>query len=396
MMTEAVSEVAARDTEVRRKYVSESTRIRIWAKAAGRCVLCATYLLDGADSFWHAIPVGQIAHIIGAGSGMNAPRGESDLDASARAFEENLLLLCYSCHKRIDDKVYRDKYTVDFLTQKKQLHERRVREVTDFAILRPTSVVTVSADIRGTAAPVSLSQVAEALRPEGYTGLGDDTRNGAFTLHLPGNSNDGWAWDAHRTELDRLTARVAEAVTAGDIETISVFALAPIPSLVYLGSKLDDKTETRLFRRKRVDDVTAWVWDDGIQTPKFDVTRISSPTPANEATVIVELTSPVKESRLPSGLTSLPHFKISPTGQKPHPELISTRAALEEFGRAWREALARIENDFPDVRMLHLIASVPAPAAIAMGRYRMRTAQPRMVVYQLTDEGYETAMEVTE
>ena len=396
MMTEAVSEVAARDTEVRRKHVSESTRIRIWAKAAGRCVLCATYLLDGADFFWHAIPVGQTAHIIGAGSGMNAPRGESDLDASARAFEENLLLLCYSCHKRIDDKVYRDKYTVDFLTQKKQLHERRVREVTDFAILRPTSVVTVSADIRGTAAPVSLSQVAEALRPEGYTGLGDDTRNGAFTLHLPGNSNDGWAWDAHRTELDRLTARVAEAVTAGDIETISVFALAPIPSLVYLGSKLDDKTETRLFRRKRVDDVTAWAWDDGIQTPKFDVTRISSPTPANEATVIVELTSPVKESRLPSGLTSLPRVKISPTGQKPHPELISTRAALEEFGRAWREALARIENDFPDVRMLHLIASVPAPAAIAMGRYRMRTAQPRMVVYQLTDEGYETAMEVTE
>ena len=359
-------------------------------------MLCATYLLDGADSFWHAIPVGQIAHIIGAGSGMNAPRGESDLDASARAFEENLLLLCYSCHKRIDDKVYRDKYTVDFLTQKKQLHERRVREVTDFAILRPTSVVTVSADIRGTAAPVSLSQVAEALRPEGYTGLGDDTRNGAFTLHLPGNSNDGWAWDAHRTELDRLTARVAEAVTAGDIETISVFALAPIPSLVYLGSKLDDKTETRLFRRKRVDDVTAWAWDDGIQTPKFDVTRISSPTPANETTVIVELTSPVKESRLPSGLTSLPRVKISTTGQKPHPELISTRAALEEFGRAWREALARIENDFPDVRMLHLIASVPAPAAIAMGRYRMRTAQPRMVVYQLTDEGYETAMEVTE
>ena len=396
MMKEAVSEVTTRDTEVQRKDVPDNTRIRIWAKAAGRCVLCATYLLNGADSFWHAIPVGQIAHIVGASSGKNAPRGESDLDANARAFEDNLMLLGYSCHKRIDDKVYRDKYTVDFLTQKKQLHERRVREVTDFAILRPTSVVTVSADIRGTAAPVSLSQVAEALRPEGYTGMGDDTRNGAFTLHLPGNSNDGWAWDAHRPELDRLTARVAEAVTAGDIETISVFALAPIPSLVYLGSKLDDKTETRLFRRKRVDDVTAWAWDDGIQTPKFDVALISSPTPSNEATVVVELSSPVRESRLPSGAASLPRVIVSPTGQMPHPELISSRAALEEFGRAWRGALARIENDLPDVRTLHLIASAPAPAAIAMGRYRMRTAQPTMVVYQLNDEGYEAAMEVTE
>lgn len=396
MESETLSEVATRRTEIRRKDLSDSTRIRIWAKAAGRCELCAAYLLDGADSFWHAVPVGQIAHIVGASSGKNAPRGESDLTANDRAFEDNVLLLCYSCHKRIDDKAYRDKYTVEFLRQKKQQHERRVREVTDFATLRPTSVVTISADIRGTAAPISLAQVAEALRPEGYTGMGDDTRNGAFTLKLSGNSTDGWAWAAHRTELDRLTARVAEAVTAGNIETVSIFALAPIPSLVYLGSKLDDKTETRLFRRKRSDDVTAWAWDDTIPTPTFKVALVSSSTPVNEATVIVELSSPIKESRLPSGLMSLPRITISPTGQIPHPELISTRAALEEFGRVWREALARIENDLPDVRKLHLIASVPAPVAIAMGRHRMRSAQPTMLVYQLNNENYEPAMEINE
>lgn len=180
-MTAEFSEVTARDTKVRRKEIGETTRIRIWAKAAGRCVLCATDLLDGADTFWHAIPVGQIAHIVGASSGETAPRGKSDLSATERSFEENLLLLCYRCHKRIDDTRYRDKYTVELLTQKKQLHERRVREVTDFAVLRPTSVVTMSADIRGTAAPVSLSQVAEALRLDGYTGMGNDTR----TAHSP-------------------------------------------------------------------------------------------------------------------------------------------------------------------------------------------------------------------
>lgn len=396
MKTAEFSEVTGRDTKVRRKEIGETTRIRIWAKAAGRCVLCATYLLDGADTFWHAIPVGQIAHIVGASSGETAPRGKSDLSATERSFEENLLLLCYHCHKRIDDTRYRDKYTVELLTQKKQLHERRVREVTDFAVLRPTSVVTMSADIRGTAAPVSLSQVAEALRLEGYTGMGNDTRNGAFTVELPGNANDGWVWDAHRAEIDRLAARISEAVTAGDIESISVFALAPIPSLVYLGSKLDDKTDTILFRRRRVDDVTAWVWEDGTQATAFDITVRASPSPANEATVIVALTSPIKESRLPEGLGSLPRVTISPTGQNPHPDLISTRAALDEFARAWREALARVENDLPDANTVHLVASVPAPAAVAMGRYRMRTAQPKMVVYQLNDEGYEAAMEVTE
>jgi 5-methylcytosine-specific restriction endonuclease McrA len=396
LMTEALSERDTRNTEVHRKDVPESTRIRVWAKSAGRCVLCASYLLDGADTFWHAIPVGQVAHIVGAVSGKNAPRGESELDAIERASEENLLLLCYRCHKRIDDKTHRSNYTVDFLTGKKQSHERRVREVTDFATLRPTSVVTVSADIRGTAAPVSLAQVAEALRYEGYTGMGDDTHNGAFTLHLAGNANDGWAWDAHRTDLNRLTSRVAEAIEAGDIESVSVFALAPIPSLVYLGSRLDDKTETRLFRRKRVDDVTAWAWEDGITTPTFDIVLTQAHTPSDEATMIVELSSPVKESRLSSRLASLPRVTISPEGQMPHPELISTRASLDEFARAWRKALAHIESEFSDVRTLHLVASVPAPAAIAMGRNRMRSAQPKLIVYQLDNESYEAALEVTE
>lgn len=394
--TRRSDEVGTRDTELQRKVVPEGTRTRVWAKAAGRCVLCATYLLDTTDWFWHAIPVGQIAHIVGAGSGKNAPRGGSDLGAKERAFEENLLLLCYRCHKRIDDKNYRNKYTVEFLTEMKRLHERRVREVTDFATLRPTSVVTVSADIRGTAAPISLAHIAEALRSEGYTGMGDDTRNGAFTLHLPGNANDGWAWDAHRTGIDRLIERIADAVTAGDIQTVSVFALAPIPSLVYLGSKLDDKTETRLFTRKRVDDVTAWTWEDEVPPPTFSTVVRPSATRGDEATVIVELSSPVKESRLPSSLTSLPRVTISPEGQMPHPELLNTRGALATFARVWREALARIEKELPDVRKLHLIASVSAPAAITMGRHRMRSAQPTLVVYQLHNDSYEAAIEVNE
>lgn len=384
-----------RDTAVLRTAVPESTRLRLWAKAAGRCVLCATYLLDASDWAWHAIPNGQIAHIVGAGSGKESPRGDSALTADERAFEENLMLLCHSCHKRIDDKAYRDQYTVEFLTAKKLLHEKRVREVTDFATLRPTSVVTVSADVRRTAAPISLPQVAEALRADGYTGMGEDTRNGAFTIHLPGNDDDGWAWDAHRTELDRFAARIADAVTAGEVESLSVFALAPIPSLVYLGSKLDDKTETRLFARKRTDEVTAWAWSDGDgDIPAFDtVLRIGD---SNEAAVLVELSGSVKEERLPEPLTELPRVTITPKDQPPRPDLLDSRAALESFALAWRDALALIESELPSVRVLHLLAAVPAPAAITMGRHRMRAAQPNVVVYQLRHDAYETAMEVGE
>jgi hypothetical protein len=101
--------------------------------------------------------------------------------------------------------------------------------------------------------------------------------------------------------------------------------------------------------------VNAWAWDDAIPTPTFDAALASSPASVNQATFIVELSSPIKESRLLPGLslTSLPRIMISPTGQMPHPELIGTRTAVEEFARAWRRALALIENDLPDVRTLH-------------------------------------------
>ncbi|MFJ7288640.1 SAVED domain-containing protein [Curtobacterium sp. NPDC098951] len=394
-VTKGPNEGRERDTAVLRTAVPESTRLRLWAKAAGRCVLCATYLLDATDWTWHAIPNGQIAHIVGAGSGEESPRGDSALVADERAFEKNLMLLCYSCHKRIDDKAYRDQYTVEYLTAKKLLHENRVRQVTDFATLRPTSVVTVSADVRGTRAPISLPQVAEALRADGYTGMGEDTRNGAFSVHLPGNDDDGWAWNAHRTEIDRFAARIAEAVTAGDVESLSVFALAPIPSLVYLGSKLDDKTETRLFARKRTDEVTAWVWsDDDGDVPVFDTVLRTGDS--DEATVLVELSGSVKEERLPGRLRELPRVTIAPKDESPRPDLLGSRAAMESFALAWRDALACIESELPSVRVLHLVAAVPAPAAITMGRHRMRGAQPNIVVYQLRHDAYETAMEVGE
>jgi 5-methylcytosine-specific restriction endonuclease McrA len=389
------AEVPNRHTEVKRRDVPDGTRLRVWAKAAGRCVLCSSYLLNTKDWFWHAIAIGQIAHIVAAESGENAPRGASELNANERALEENLMLLCYSCHKRIDDKIYRDKYTVQFLTSKKHLHEKRVREVTDFATLRPTSVITLSADIRGTAAPVSLAQVAEALRHDGLTGMGEETRNGAFSVHLPGNDNDGWAWDAHRTAIDRLTARIDEAISAGDIETLSIFALAPIPSLVYLGSKLDDKTETRVFARKRSDEVTAWAWNQyttAVPTFKTVITASAS----DQATVIVELSAPVKENRLPANLKILPRFTLSPSDESPRPDLLSTREGLESFGLAWRNALARIESELPDVKTLHLIGAIPAAAAVTIGRHRMRSAQPAIIVYQFTNDSYEPAMEVSE
>lgn len=392
--TLAAESTTDRDTEVARKDVPELTRLRIWAAAAGRCILCSTWLLDGRDYFWHAIPVGQVAHIVGASAGKNAPRGQSDLTVYERALEGNLLLLCYSCHKRIDDRAFRDTYTVAFLAEKKRLHETRVRQVTDFATLRPTSVIRLTGDVRGTRSPASLPQVAEALRREDLTGMGDDTRNGLFDLNLSGSHTDSWVWDAHRSDIDKFTDRIAESVAAGDVSSLSVFALAPIPSLIYFGSRLDDKTETRLFARKRSDAVTAWAWDEGTDESSFDVSVTEADKNATMATVFVDVSAPISRSAVPDDLRAAPNVLLQPMDATPSPDLLNTPASLDAFGRAWRDLLALAERELPNVTTLHVFAAVPVVAAITMGRHHMRGAHPDLVLYERVNDTYNPVMEV--
>lgn len=382
------------NTEVKRAAIDASVRERIWGRAAARCVMCSSWLVDERE-YWHAIPVGQIAHIVAASSGVKAPRGESALDASARAAEENLMLLCGACHRRIDSKQYRETYTVEFLQGKKANHERRVREVTDFATLRPATVIRLTAPVRGTIAPATPAQVGEALRHSGLTGMGADTRTGAFDIDLRHDERDAWTWDASKKEIDAVVARALEAVAAQDTGVIALFALAPIPTLTYIGARLDDKTDVRLFPRHRGDGVDVWSWGECSGVARaFASTLPEETTVAPDIVVLIDVTAAIDSTRIPEQLHGAPVVRLTVQGSV-GPDAISSPADLEAFGRGWRDLLAGIEARWPRAERLHILAAVPTTAAIAVGRHRMRGVHPTFVVYQRTAGGtYEQALEV--
>ena len=98
-------------SEVKRSTLRAEVRIRVWARAAGRCVLCAKYLIDSRFNYFHDVQlIGQIAHIVAAEGGPKAPRGASPLTSAERAREENLLLLCHDCHLSVDNLNHVDVY----------------------------------------------------------------------------------------------------------------------------------------------------------------------------------------------------------------------------------------------------------------------------------------------
>lgn len=388
----------ARNTEIKRAEIQASTRERVWGRSAARCVLCADPLLN-QDHFWHEVPTGEIAHAVGATSGRNSPRGDSALSSKERAQENNLLLLCHSCHRVIDSRQLRDKYSIEYLLTKKAEHEKRVREVTNFPTLRPATVLRLFGRVRGILSPPTFEQVSDALLSQGLTGFHVNSHTGMIDGSIDFDEHHDWSWQAAKTIIEESVDRAYQEVESQSVSVLAVFPLAPIPMLIYLGSCLDDNLEVRLFQRRRSDSSSAWAWPtDFNSATRFSIMHEDNKTTdEDDICVIISLSGTINRARLPVALMGMPLISVVPEGAEPGPDIIDSQITLEAFSAAWRGALASIEWRWPNAKRLHIIAATPATAAVSLGRYRMRSVHPTFVLYQRTGgDTYERVMEIAD
>ncbi|MHB1457184.1 MAG: HNH endonuclease [Armatimonadota bacterium] len=104
--------------------ISDRTRKILWARSGNRCAICRSELiLDSESTNDPDAVVGDECHISAKSPGF--ARYDSSNDGSGGDRYDNLLLLCKTHHKQIDDQF--DKFTVSFLHNLKARHENWVR-----------------------------------------------------------------------------------------------------------------------------------------------------------------------------------------------------------------------------------------------------------------------------
>jgi len=385
-MPNDVCDEPVRDSSIARTKPTEATRIEIWAKSAGRCALCARYLI-GDTGFFHTTLVGEVAHIVGATDGTASPRGDSVLPGAARAEATNLFLLCHDCHRRVDSRGMADYYDQAELLALKEVHESRVRDATNFSTLAPTMVLRMSSQIRGTHTFASDRQVSESLRAARLAPATADARDSRFDISLPDAETDEWSWARAESLIEAKVADVLAKARASNVATLAVFALGPIPVLIRLGFALDDKSDVRIMPATRRDDDTRWMWNSPPEKLNSFSVRIEHPElESTDLVAVMNISGSVDLSILPESLSSLTRVILSADEQGP--SALSSADSLSAFGNAWRSAVATIEREFRAAKRIHLIAAIPAAAAIELGRAYMKDSQPELVAYQRTSTGY--------
>lgn len=95
---------------------------KLFGAAAGRCSICKTKVVLNATKNDEAAQIGEMAHIIG--SSEDGPRGDGNFPKDKLDDYENLILLCPTCHKKIDKQP--NSYSPSDLRELKIDHEKWV------------------------------------------------------------------------------------------------------------------------------------------------------------------------------------------------------------------------------------------------------------------------------
>jgi len=356
------------------RSLKATIRLVVCVNAGGRCerIGCNRFLFE------HPLTLtpgnfAEVAHIVAFKEG--GPRGQTGPRPTNIDALENLMLLCPACHKLVDD--HPAEYPRELLARYKAEHEERIRVLTDLGPDARTLVVNFKAPVRGQPVDIPPFDVARAVYPRYPV----DKKGQLIDLNVLLGVSGSSFFESAKQIVDRKIAELyAQGAPAYETRHVSLFALAPIPLLVYLGGRLSNKIPLDLFQRHR--DTQSWIWKTEGPAVDFEYVELRGGSDPARVALVLPVSGSVDHQRLPSEIdSSFSLYELRLRGMEPGLHVLRRREDLQSFGLVYREFLAMLGSKHPKARELHLFPAVPAPIAVLCGFERLPQVQPHLVVY---------------
>lgn len=347
------------------------TIAKLWAKAAGRCEYDGcNKLLYKDDLTSEDINRGFVAHIIAASP--DGPRGDVVLSAQLVDDIGNVMLMCHDHHRLIDHEQVAE-HTVDRLRAMKKKHEDRVREVTEIVAAKISVPVVYGTNIGKEAVSIPRRELAQAMLPDNYP-----TENVVTISCQNSGLHDSQElfWQAEGAQLEqKYNEFLKPLIGKEDIDCVSVFALAPQPLLVKLGTMLSDLHKVKVYQKHREPDT--WKWQE-ITEP--NPIRIVRPQDTSKTPVLVfSLSAKAISNRVRNRFgDDASIWEV--TAEDPNNDMLRSADQLAEFRQLTRKVLDDINasSGFDSVKVF---MAMPAACAVELGRVLMPKADKKLVLF---------------
>lgn len=357
------------------RNINRGVERELWGRAAGRCEF------DGCNRPLYKSPITQErvnisekAHIYAFSKQGSRGHGELANQPEALNDVDNLILVCHDCHKTIDQHPDGGRYDADTVRQFKSDHERRISIVAGIHADKKSAVILYGANIGNETSSLRAMDAYSAMFPSFYP---TEEQPIALDMTWEGRDDDVSYW---ATEERNLVAgfekRVRLKMDSG--AHFSVFALAPMPLLVKLGTLLTDKTPCRVHQLRR-EPMQSWAWTNTDIDTQYVV---SGPDEADRRppALVIALSASVEHSRLYEALGhKAAIWQI--TIDVPHNDFLQTELQLSRFREMVRKLMVRITKHHGQSTPLHIFPAMPVATAIELGRARMPKADMPWVLY---------------
>lgn len=356
------------------RYIKREVERELWARAAGRCQF------HGCNRILYKSPVTQEtvnlagkAHIYSFSK--SGPRGWGPLILNKAALNDldNLLLVCFDCHKKIDKEKDGGRYAAELLQQWKREHERRIAIVTGIDPSKKSHVVLFGANIGNESSAIRAQLADPALFPDWYPA---DEHPICLEMKWEGKDHDPNYWETEAKNLEQGFERKIRPFMENGSH-FSIFGLAPMPLLIRLGALFTDKTPSEVYQLQREPKQT-WQWDI---VPKDAEYRVLLPKSFDgNPALVISLSAKIAHQRVTDVLG--PNVSIwELTVDEPNNDFLKTREQLSKFRTAVRKMLVEISSKHGNGTPLSIFPAMPVSAAIDLGRVRMPKAEMPWCVY---------------
>jgi hypothetical protein len=370
MATKVASQVASPS-----RNIPEPTRILLAVRSGGRCEFagCNKYTFEDALTLQHG-NYSERAHIVAFSE--HGPRGQDGQRPEEIHSIDNLMHVCFDCHKRIDD--HPDDYPRDVLEAYKAEHEERIRHVTGLGPDLKTSVVQLKAPVAGQVVDIPVTHVYDAVAPRWPT----DRRGVVIDLaSVEADETDDGVEVAKRKIRQKIDNLYEEGMDVQKTRHISLFALAPIPLLVYAGSRLSNKIAVDLFQRHR-DQESPWKWLASGDPVQYAQRVLQKGTDTRHVALVLSLSGTIQRRALPAVIDdTFTVFELTLVDAVPNVDFLRQRDDLERFRGAYRLFQALLKRDHDTLEELHVFPAVPAPVAVSLGHDLLPKVHPALLVY---------------
>ncbi|MCD4670082.1 MAG: SAVED domain-containing protein [Actinomycetia bacterium] len=360
----------------RRSTISEKVKYRLWVLAGGRCEF------DNCNEpLWRdSLTMGQmnrayIAHIYGVEP--SSTRYDPVLSPQFATDISNLMLLCDTHHRLIDTEKPQE-YTVERLQIMKRSHERRIELLTSIKEDKASHILIYGAKIGLHDVSLSWEKAASAIVPYRYP-----AEPQCIELGMTNTSHQDSSvsyWDIERKHLQQMfESRIRPRLASGEIQHLSVFALAPQPLLIELGRLISDIPMADIYQLHR--EPQGWIWQP--DETKLEL-QIQEPEDRHEIVALnISLSARIDNSRIIRDM-NVDHSIWTLTAKNPGNDLIKCKEHLAQARSALRDMFERIKYEHGPTTTIHLFPAMPASVAVELGRVWMPKADLPLHIY---DEG---------